>query len=570
MLAGCLDIKASIKAARFIRFCDCFNFPVLTFVDVPGFLPGTAQEYGGIIKHGAKLLYAYAEATVPKITLITRKAYGGAYDVMASKHLRGDVNLAWPTAEIAVMGPKGAVEIIFRQDRNDQDKIAARTEEYRAKFANPFIAGQSRLHRRRDHAPPDPPANLPVAGHAEHQEAQEPVAQAREYSFVMFEKILIANRGEIACRVIRTARRMGIATVAVYSEADKDALHVLSADEAVCIGPPPSSESYLAIDRIVAACRETGAQAVHPGYGFLSENAAFAERLADEGIVFVGPPPHAIVSMGDKITAKKLADGRGRQHHRRQPRAASGRRARRAGRPRDRLSRDAQGERGRRRQGDASGHKRRRCREGFERARGEARTAFGDERVFIEKLIEQPRHIEIQILADDHGNVIYLGERECSLQRRHQKVIEEAPSPFLDEPTRAAMGEQATALARAVGYRSAGNGRVPCRRRPKLLFPGDEHAAAGRASRHRAGHRPRPRRADVPHRRGRAAAAFAGRRPTQRLGDRGAGLRRGPAPQLPAVDRAAGALPSAAGGRRACGSTRASTRGTRCRCTTTP
>jgi hypothetical protein len=207
-------------------------------------MPGTSQEYGGIIKHGAKLLYAYAECTVPKITVITRKAYGGAYDVMASKHLRGDVNLAWPNAEIAVMGAKGAVEIIFREDKNDPVKLAAREAEYKARFANPFVAGCPRLYRRRDPAARDPQAHLPLAGHAQGQEAREPVAQARQHSTLrpeeknsMFTKILIANRGEIACRVIATARKMGIQTVAVYSEADKDARHVLLADEAVLHGP---------------------------------------------------------------------------------------------------------------------------------------------------------------------------------------------------------------------------------------------------------------------------------------------------------------------------------------------
>jgi propionyl-CoA carboxylase beta chain len=184
VLAGCLDIKSSIKAGRFVRFCDAFNIPIITLVDVPGFMPGTAQEYGGIIKHGAKLLYAYAECTVPKVTLITRKAYGGAYDVMASKHLRGDVNFAWPSAEIAVMGPKGAVEIIFREEKGDPVKVAEREAEYKAKFANPFVAGASRLHRRRDHAQRDPQAHLPQPGDAARQGHRESVAQARQHSAV--------------------------------------------------------------------------------------------------------------------------------------------------------------------------------------------------------------------------------------------------------------------------------------------------------------------------------------------------------------------------------------------------
>ncbi|HEY2827103.1 MAG TPA: acetyl/propionyl/methylcrotonyl-CoA carboxylase subunit alpha, partial [Pirellulales bacterium] len=272
----------------------------------------------------------------------------------------------------------------------------------------------------------------------------------------MFTKILIANRGEIACRVIKTARNMGIQTVAVYSEVDADALHVSLADEAVCIGPPPAANSYLSIDKIVAACKSTGAQAVHPGYGFLSEKAAFAETLSQAGIAFIGPPPQAMKQMGDKIESKKIArqagvntipgntEVIGDADH-----AVSI--ANEVGYPVMLKASAGGGGKGMRlaRNDDQ-------CREGFLRATGEARSAFGDDRIFIEKYIEQPRHIEIQILADSHGNTVYLGERECSLQRRHQKVIEEAPSPFLDDATRTAMGQQAVALARAVNYQSAG------------------------------------------------------------------------------------------------------------------
>jgi propionyl-CoA carboxylase alpha chain len=272
----------------------------------------------------------------------------------------------------------------------------------------------------------------------------------------MFKKILVANRGEIACRVIRTARRLGVKTVAVYSEADKDALHVLSADEAVCIGPATSAQSYLSIDNIVRACRETGAEAVHPGYGFLSENAAFVERLEREGIVFIGPTSQAIVSMGDKITAKRLAAEAGVNviagcYDEIENADHAVRVANEIGYPVMLKASAGGGGKGMRIANSDD-----ECRDGFERATGEARSAFGDGRVFIEKYVAQPRHIEIQVLADAHGGAIHLGERECSLQRRHQKVIEEAPSPFLDEKTRAAMGDQALALARAVNYRSAG------------------------------------------------------------------------------------------------------------------
>jgi propionyl-CoA carboxylase alpha chain len=272
----------------------------------------------------------------------------------------------------------------------------------------------------------------------------------------MFRKILIANRGEIACRVIRTARRMGIATVAVYSDADAEALHVRMADEAIRIGPPPSAESYLRIDRIVEACRASGADAVHPGYGFLSENVAFASALAEAGIVFIGPGLKAIAAMGDKIESKKLARAAGVStvpgHLDIVPDAESAVRiARDIGYPV--MIKASAGGGGKGMRVAASDEE---ARDGFRAATGEARSSFADDRIFIEKYIEEPRHIEIQVLGDTHGNIVYLGERECSIQRRHQKVIEEAPSPFLDDLTREAMGQQAVALASVVDYRSAG------------------------------------------------------------------------------------------------------------------
>jgi propionyl-CoA carboxylase alpha chain len=272
----------------------------------------------------------------------------------------------------------------------------------------------------------------------------------------MFRKILIANRGEIACRIIRTARRMGIATVAVYSEADAEALHVREADEAVPIGPAPSAESYLRIDRIIEACRQTGAEAVHPGYGFLSERPEFASALAAAGIVFIGPTPEAIAAMGDKIASKKLAHEAGvvTVPGHLDTIADAGKAvkiARQIGYPVMIKASAGGGGKGMR-----IAHDDAELRQGFGGAQHEAKSSFGDDRVFLEKYIEEPRHIEIQVLGDAHGNIVHLGERECSIQRRHQKVIEEAPSPFIDAETRAAMGAQAVALARAVGYRSAG------------------------------------------------------------------------------------------------------------------
>jgi propionyl-CoA carboxylase alpha chain len=272
----------------------------------------------------------------------------------------------------------------------------------------------------------------------------------------MFKKILIANRGEIACRVIKTARKMGIKTVAVYSDADRNALHVKMADEAIHIGPPPANQSYIVIDKIMQAIKDSGAEAVHPGYGFLSENPKFAEALDKAGVAFIGPPVKSIEAMGDKITSKKIAQEAGvstvpgymgliadaeeavtisdQIGYPVMIKASAG-----GGGKGMRIAWNAQ-----------------EAREGFESSKNEAANSFGDDRIFIEKFVTQPRHIEIQVLADQHGNAVYLHERECSIQRRNQKVVEEAPSPFLDEATRKAMGEQSVALAKAVGYASAG------------------------------------------------------------------------------------------------------------------
>jgi propionyl-CoA carboxylase alpha chain len=272
----------------------------------------------------------------------------------------------------------------------------------------------------------------------------------------MFKKILIANRGEIACRVMKTAKKMGIKTVAVYSEADKEARHVQMADEAVCIGPAPSRESYLVMDRIIQACKDTGAEAVHPGYGFLSENEQFARRCEEEGIVFIGPKYRSIAAMGDKIASKKLAleakvntiPGFNEAIEKAEDAVKI---AQEIGYPVMIKASAGGGGKGLR-----VAFNDKEAFEGFTACRTEALNSFGDDRVFIEKFVEGPRHIEIQVLGDSHGNVVYLGERDCSIQRRHQKVIEEAPSPFIDPVTRKAMGEQAVALAKAVDYQSAG------------------------------------------------------------------------------------------------------------------
>ncbi len=272
----------------------------------------------------------------------------------------------------------------------------------------------------------------------------------------MFKKILIANRGEIACRVIATARKMGIQTVAVYSEADKNARHVALADESVCIGPAPSRESYLRADKIIEACKQTGAEAVHPGYGFLSENAEFSKTLEENGIIFIGPKHEAIAAMGDKIASKKLAEAAkvstipGYNDPIGTPEEAV-KIAQGIGYPVMIKASAGGGGKGLR-----VAFNDKECAEGFASCKSEALNSFGDDRIFMEKFIQEPRHIEIQVVGDGHGNVIYLNERECSIQRRHQKVIEEAPSPFISAATRKAMGEQAVALAKAVKYQSAG------------------------------------------------------------------------------------------------------------------
>ena len=325
----------------------------------------------------------------------------------------------------------------------------------------------------------------------------------------MFKRILIANRGEIACRIIKTARRMGIATVAVYSEADRDALHVEMADEAVPDRPAGGGRELSGRStRSSRPASETGAEAVHPGYGFLSEREAFPAALAQAGIVFIGPNPKAIAAMGDKIESKKAAA-------KAKVSTVPGHLGviadeKQAVKIADEIGYpgDDQGLGRRRRQGHAHrAFARPRSRKGFARARSEAKSSFGDDRVFIEKFIVDPRHIEIQVLGDKHGNVIHLGERECSIQRRNQKVVEEAPSPLLDAADAQEDG-RAGGRARQGGRLRLGRHRR-VRRRPgqELLFPRDEHAAAGRASGHRAGHRHRPGRADDPRRGGREAAS---------------------------------------------------------------
>ena len=318
------------------------------------------------------------------------------------------------------------------------------------------MAAKKKVAKAAPKAAPKKPVKKVAPKAVEQAVPSKTAAPAAANAKPLFDKILIANRGEIACRVIRTCKRLGIKTVAVYSEADADALHVREADEKVLIGPPPSAQSYLLIDKIVEACKKTGAQAVHPGYGFLSEKEAFQKALAEAGITFIGPDAHAIYAMGDKIESKKLAQKAGVStvpgHLAAIPNADEAVKiAQKIGYPVMIKASAGGGGKGMRiAYNDAEEH------EGFGSATNEAKASFADDRVFIEKYVEEPRHIEIQLIADGHGNCTYLWERECSIQRRHQKVIEEAPSPFISDATRKAMGEQAVALAKAVKYKSAG------------------------------------------------------------------------------------------------------------------
>jgi acetyl-CoA carboxylase biotin carboxylase subunit len=335
----------------------------------------------------------------------------------------------------------------------------------------------------------------------------------------MFKKVLIANRGEIAVRLIRACRELGIPTVSVYSEADRNALHVKSADEAYCVGPPPSAESYLVMDRIIEAAKKAGADAIHPGYGFLAENPVFANMCDENGITFIGPSPAAIEMMGHKTVARETMEKAGVP-------VVPGtellddddelaRRAVEIGLPV--MIKAAAGGGGK---GMRIVSKKKEIAEAIRAARSEARSSFGDDSVYVEKYVEEPRHIEFQILADRHGNVVHLFERECSIQRRHQKVIEEAPSMALDEDLRARMGEAAVNAARAA---------------QELLLSGDEHPAAGGAPGDRDDHRHRHRQGDVPHRLRRETVHPAGGCGHERVGPGVPHLRRRPLQQFPAL-----------------------------------
>ena len=430
-----------------MRFCDAFNIPLVTFEDVPGFLPGTVQEYGGIIRHGAKLLYAFAEATVPKVTVITRKAYGGAYCVMSSKHLRTDFNYAWPTAEIAVMGPEAAVNILYKRElETAADPAAARAQkvaEFRDKFANPYVAAGSGF-RGRDH----PSARNTPEAHTGAQTSRrkarpQPAQETREHPALRpitigpcrspGSSLPIAAKSPFGLRA-RAARWGSRASPSIPSAIAR-APHVRYADEAYPIGPSAPTESYLRIDRILDAARRAGADAVHPGYGFLAENAAFAAAVEDAGLVFIGPSARAITLMGSKTAARAAAMAAGvpvvpgtdeplppslPDNEVLRVAARSGIRC--SSRPWPVAAARA----------CAPSPIRRTCwaRSGRP-ARRRGRRSATRRSTSSAKLI-RPRHVEVQLLGDHHGRVLPFVERECSIQRRHQKVVEETPSIAVD------------------------------------------------------------------------------------------------------------------------------------------
>ena len=518
--------------------------------NITGFMVGQKYEAGGIAKDGAKLVTAVSTTSVPKLTVIVGGSYGAGNYGMCGRAYEPRFLFMWPNARISVMGGEQAA-MVLAQVRRGPARSAEEEEAFKAPIRAQYEKARQSILRHcatlgRRHHRSDRHAARVGARAVRRSERPDRADALRRVPHVMrrmFRTLLIANRGEIACRIARTARRMGIATVAVYSEADADALHVRTADTAVLIGAGAGARELSQHPSIIAAANACGADAIHPGYGFLSENPAFAEACAEAGIVFVGPPPSAMRAMGSKAAAKTLMERAGvpllpGYHGDRQDHAFLADQATRIGFPVMIKAVSGGGGRGMRvvaSAGEFSG--------ALAAAQQEAASAFGDDRVLVERYLEHPRHIEVQVFADTHGNVVHLFERDCSVQRRHQKVIEEAPAFGLDGDRRAAMGAAAVAAAKAVGYQGAGtvefvanetsfyflemNTRLQVEHPVTEMITGFDlvewqlRVAAGES-----------------------AAGHPGSHPHHRSCRRGAHLRRGSRPRLRAIDRPAGIVPT--------------------------
>ena len=556
-----------------MRFCDAFNIPLVTFEDVPGFLPGTGQEYGGIIRHGAKLLYAFAEATVPKVTVITRKAYGGAYCVMASKHIRTDVNFAWPQAEIAVMGPEGAVSVLYRRELagrgGPRGAAAPEGRGVPREVREPLRRRRARLRRRGDRAAADAAQDHRRARDGAHQ--ARPQSRRRSTGTSRCERAALRegarrqprrDRGAGDPRLPRAGhpQRRGLLRGRPQTRSTSGSPTRRSRS-----ARPPSRESYLRIDRVLEAARTSGAEAIHPGYGFLAENARLRARLRGGRDRLHRPAQRDDRAHGREDLRPPRGGGRGRaggagnaRADRRTSSRARARGAARLGYPVMLKAAAGGGGKGLRLVAHRPTSSRPRWRGRAPRRRApSATTASTWRRRSCARATSRSR-----CWPTTHGNAVHLFERECSIQRRHQKVVEESPSPFLTPELRERMGALALALVRRVGYVNAGTLEFLVDARAHAVLPRDEHAAAGRAPGDRDGHGRRPRQAADPDRPGRAAAAAAGGSRAARARDRVPRLRRGPRPGLPAEPGADHGA-ARAGRARACATTRASTRAPR-------
>ena len=473
---GPLDVPGANKATHFIQACCQSRTPLLYMNNTTGYMVGKAYEEAGMIKHGSKMIQAVTSATVPQITIYCGASFGAGNYGMCGRGFHPRFCFSWPNAKTAVMGGEQAAEtmaivteaaaVTARQaDRKGKARGHEGADHRRVRRPDGRVLHLgARARRRRDRSARHPQHPVRSAGDLPRGRSAPPAAHAvlggaamsGEVKRTPFFKILIANRGEIALRIMRTARRLGYGVVAVYSDADRDALHVREADSAVRIGEALPAQSYLRIDAIIAAAKASGASAIHPGYGFLAENEDFAKACRDAGLVFIGPSPEAIRAMGNKAGAKEIMQKAGvpcvpGYQGADQSDAAMLAAAKEIGFPVMIKAVAGGGGRGMRLVADAAAFP-----DALRSARSEAQGAFGDPTVILERAIVDPRHIEIQVFGDRYGNAIHLGERDCSVQRRHQKLIEEAPSPAVSAELRARMGAVAVAAVKAIGYEGAG------------------------------------------------------------------------------------------------------------------